>query len=66
MYARALMDPVKGIPLSNHRVRLTTYKSCFTGVDAISWFMSNLEGITSLELANVGIHVCDYTMLMAK
>ena len=52
------MDPVKGIPLSSHRVRLTTYKNCFTGLDAISWFMSNLEGITSPELANVCAHSC--------
>ena len=52
-YARALMDPVKGIPVGRRRVRLTTYNDCFTGTDACGWFMVNMEGITTVEAAQV-------------
>jgi hypothetical protein len=52
-YARALMDPVKGIPLGKRRLRLTTYNQCFSGTDAAGWFMANMEGVTTVEYAKV-------------
>eukprot|EP00050_Salpingoeca_kvevrii_P005168 m.272751 g.272751 ORF g.272751 m.272751 type:complete len:1251 (+) comp11088_c0_seq1:32-3784(+) len=59
-YAAALMDPGSGIPLSTKRVRLTSYRNCFSGSDGATWFMSNMEGITTLEQAKtVGQNLLD-------
>lgn len=59
-YSRALQDPRTGIPLSTKRVRLTTYRQCFTGAEAAGWFMANMEGIVSTEAArSVGQQLLD-------
>lgn len=52
-YAQALMDPMKGIPVGRRRVRLTTYNNCFSGTDACGWFMVNMEGITTIDSAQL-------------
>ena len=43
LYVAALTDPHTGIPLGNRRVRLTTYRNCFTGAAGVAWFMDNME-----------------------
>lgn len=50
-YSAMLQDPSAGIPLSNRRVRLTTYKNCFSGTDAAGWFMANMEGVETPDAA---------------
>ena len=52
-YARALMDPMTGIPLSTRRVRLNTVRNCFSGTDACGWIMANLEGVLTVPAAQV-------------
>jgi hypothetical protein len=41
----ALMDPSNGIPLGSRRIRLTTYRNCFSGSDGAAWFLDNMEVI---------------------
>eukprot|EP00047_Mylnosiga_fluctuans_P023431 m.137765 g.137765 ORF g.137765 m.137765 type:complete len:1223 (-) comp9581_c0_seq3:2173-5841(-) len=52
-YVAALTHPETGIPLGSRRVRLTTYRNCFAGTDGARWFMDNMEGVTSLEHAEI-------------
>ena len=47
-YVAALTDPTSGIPLGTRRVRLTTYRNCFSGADGAKWFMDNMEVCISL------------------
>jgi ankyrin repeat protein len=59
-YSAALQDPRSGIPLGNRRLRLTTYKMCFSGADAAGWFMANMKGIHSATQAQaVGQQLLD-------
>ena len=59
-YSRRLQHPSTGIPLGTRRVRLTTYKLCFSGADAVGWFMAHLEGISSpSEAVAVGQQLMD-------
>ncbi|XP_065845588.1 pleckstrin-like [Oscarella lobularis] len=36
----AMQDPEAGVPLSDHKSRLKTYKHCFAGCELIEWFLS--------------------------
>ena len=64
-YTRALQDPRNGIPLSNKRIRLTTYRQCFSGAEGAGWFMANMEGITSTEAAaKVGQQLLDLGVIV--
>lgn len=58
-YAKALMDPIRGIPVGRRRIRLTTYDNSFSGTDAGGWFMANMEGVLTSDAAQVWLQRLD-------
>eukprot|EP00051_Salpingoeca_urceolata_P014469 m.184198 g.184198 ORF g.184198 m.184198 type:complete len:1198 (-) comp18095_c0_seq2:232-3825(-) len=50
-YVRALTHPKTGIPLGTKRLRLSSYRNCFSGAEGVVWFMANMEGITNVQAA---------------
>jgi len=50
-YIQVLRDPNSGIPTHNRRVEHRFLRNVFTGADAASWFLENMEDVTSPYLA---------------
>jgi kinesin family protein 3/17 len=59
-YIRAMKDEETGISLQDHRYNFLTVHDGFTGMEAATWFIENLDGVDSLEhAAKVGQRFLD-------
>ncbi|XP_062517436.1 uncharacterized protein LOC134192702 [Corticium candelabrum] len=50
-YIRAMKDPETGITLKDRRYNFLVVKNGFTGLEAATWFIENLDGVESFEHA---------------
>lgn len=57
IYVRALRDPQTGIPTRVLNINHKVYRNVFSGDVAAHWFMTNMEGIETIESAQVSCRV---------
>ncbi|XP_062584452.1 1-phosphatidylinositol 3-phosphate 5-kinase-like isoform X2 [Saccostrea cucullata] len=56
---RKLLDPVSGVEMQSHRVKLSTYRNCVSGNRVVDWLMRNDKVAQRLQAVAIGQALLD-------